>query len=146
MRSEHDQKTPLTALYRNRRAVYGLVGGRCRQSGAVQFPPSPQPLSGPGPLEPFPLAESPARVVTHTADHLTHTPDPPAHYGAIEFAVGARLTTEFTDSDPNEIFVGAPMRMTFRIKAFDERRKFVKYFWKAMADVRKASAAAVEDQ
>lgn len=146
MRSEHDQKTPLTALYRNRRAVYGLVGGRCRQSGAVQFPPSPQPLSGPGPLEPFPLAESSARVVTHTADHLTHTPDPPAHYGAIEFAVGARLTTEFTDTDPNEIFVGAPMRMTFRIKAFDERRKFVKYFWKAMADVRKASAAAVEDQ
>src|SRR3546814_12230645 len=39
-RAEHDSKTALTALWRNRKAVLGLVGGRCAKTGTVQFPKS----------------------------------------------------------------------------------------------------------
>src|SRR3546814_18643661 len=37
-RAEFDQKPVLTALYRNRKAVPGLVGGRCTVTGPVPFP------------------------------------------------------------------------------------------------------------
>src|SRR3546814_10491326 len=40
MRAEHDNKTALTALWRGRKTVLGLVGGRCTKTGTVQFPRS----------------------------------------------------------------------------------------------------------
>jgi uncharacterized OB-fold protein len=82
--------------------------------------------------EEYPLADRTAVIVTHTADHLAYTPDPPSYYGMIDFEGGGRMVAEFTDVDPAEIRVGARMRMMFRIKAVDERRHFVKYFWKAV--------------
>jgi uncharacterized OB-fold protein len=50
----------------------------------------------------------------------------------IEFEGGGRMLAEFTDVDPAALATGMPMRMSFRIKAIDERRDFVKYFWKAV--------------
>lgn len=136
MRAEFDQKQPLTALYRNRRAVLGLVGGRDRVTGEVQFPKSRIAVGGSAAsldtLDDYPLAERPARVLTYTADHLAYTPDPPGCYGMIEFDGGGRMLAEFTDVDPAALDAGMPMRMSFRIKAVDERRDFVKYFWKAV--------------
>jgi 3-hydroxy-3-methylglutaryl CoA synthase len=135
MRAEYDQKQPMTALYRNRRAVLGLVGGRDRATGEVQFPKSRIAVGGSAAaldtLDDYPLAERPARVLTYTADHLTYTPDPPGCYGMIEFEGGGRMLAEFTDVDPATLATGMPMRMSFRIKAIDERRDFIKYFWKA---------------
>lgn len=133
MRAEFDQKQPLTALFRHRRAVLGLIGTRCIATGAVQFPPSALPV-GPGttgPLEPYRLADLPAKVLTFTADTLCYSPDPPAWYGMIEFTGGGRMSCEFTDVDPETMGVGQAVRMMFRIKAVDDRRSFTKYFWKA---------------
>jgi uncharacterized OB-fold protein len=135
MRAEFDQKQPMTALYRNRRAVLSLVGGRDRATGEVQFPKSRIAVGGSAAaldtLDDYPLAERPARVLTYTADHLAYTPDPPGCYGMIEFEGGGRMLAEFTDIDPAALETGLPMRMSFRIKAVDERRDFIKYFWKA---------------
>jgi len=135
MRAEFDQKQALTALYRNRAAVLGLVGGRNPQSGVIQFPKSAIPLgtttSTPSVLEDYPLADRAARIISYTADSLTFTPDPPSYYGTVEFDGGGRLLCDFTDVDPEAVVVGAPVRMMFRIKAVDERRGFIKYFWKA---------------
>lgn len=145
MRAELDQKTALSALYRNRRTVMALVGGRCTRSGSVQFPRSEisvdQNDRAQGTQEDYPLADRLARVVTYTADNLTYTPDPPCWYGAVEFEEGGRLTVEFTDLDAEEISVGAPMRMMFRIKAADAVRGFSKYFWKAVPDYGNRAAA-----
>lgn len=139
MRAEFDQKQALSALYRNRRTVLGLVGGRCTKTGTVQYPKSEIPLEAPdtttAALEDYPLADRPARVITYTADSLTYTPDPPAYYGTVEFAGGGRLVCEFTDVGPESVEVGTLMRMMFRIKAVDERRDFIKYFWKAVPAV-----------
>jgi len=42
------------------------------------------------------------------------------------------LMTNFTDVSVGEVEVGMPVRMVFRIKEFDQRRGFIRYFWKAI--------------
>ncbi|MCU0729185.1 MAG: OB-fold domain-containing protein [Sphingopyxis sp.] len=135
MRAEHDSKTALTALWRNRKAVMALVGGRCTKTGTVQFPmtelsvnPNDHALRT---QEDYPLADIRAKILTYTADALTFSPDPPDCYGNIEFEGGGRLMAQFTDMTADALDVGTPLRMMFRIKAFDENRHFRRYFWKA---------------
>ncbi|WP_321490197.1 3-oxoacyl-[acyl-carrier-protein] synthase III C-terminal domain-containing protein [uncultured Hyphomonas sp.] len=145
MRAEQDQKTALTALYRNRKAVLGLVGGKCTRTGTVQFPRSDisvnQNERAIGTQEDYPLADVPARILTFTADSLTYSPDPPSRYGMVEFEGGGRMMAEFVDADESDIAVGRQMRMAFRIKAIDEQRQFKRYFWKAIPAV---SASGME--
>ena len=71
-------------------------------------------------------------VMSFTADSLTYSPDPPAYYGMITFPEGGRFMADFTDSDKDQVKVGAKMRMTFRIRDNDQMRGgFKRYFWKA---------------
>jgi uncharacterized OB-fold protein len=79
-----------------------------------------------------PFADVPARVMSYTADRLTYTPDPPAHYGMVQFDGGGRLMIDFSDVDVGEVDVNMAMRMAFRIKEYDAQRGFTKYFWKAV--------------
>ena len=45
---------------------------------------------------------------------------------------GGRFMADFTDSDKDQVKVGAKMRMTFRIRDNDTMRGgFKRYFWKA---------------
>jgi 3-hydroxy-3-methylglutaryl CoA synthase len=136
MRAEADFKQPLTALYRNRKTVLGLVGGRCTKTGTIQFPRTDISVNrndhAIGTQEDYPLAERPARILTYTADNLTYSPDPPAYYGMIEFEEGGRMMAEFADADQDSIEVGRQVRMMFRIKSTDQIRGFTKYFWKAV--------------
>ena len=85
-----------------------------------------------GTQEDYPFAERVSRVNSFTADRLTYSPDPPAYYGMVQFEEGGRLMSDFTDISPEtEIEVGMPMRMMFRIKDYDNKRGFRRYFWKA---------------
>ena len=149
MRAELDQKPVLTAQYRERKAVLGLVGGRCSVTGTVQFPKTPisvaQNARNVYTQEDYPLAELSARVVTFTADHLTYTPLPPAYYGNIEFDGGGRMMAEIVDVAEDTLEVGMPLKMVFRIKAVDERRGFTQYFWKAAPDRRPSFVAQEEE-
>lgn len=135
MRAEQDQKTFLTAAYRNRKTVLGLVGGRCVESGAIQFPKTRISVNPNGRFvdtqEDYPLAERRASVLTYTADRLGYTPDPPGFFGMVEFEGGGRMNVDFTDASGDDVEVGKPMRMVFRIKGVDEVRGFTRYFWKA---------------
>jgi 3-hydroxy-3-methylglutaryl CoA synthase len=135
MRAEHDGKTALTALWRHRKAVLGLVGGRCTKTGTVQFPKTEIGVNAndraTGTQEDYPLAEVTAKIVTWTADSLAYSPDPPNCYGNIDFVGGGRMMAEFTDFPEGALQVGAELRMMFRIKSFDENRGFRRYFWKA---------------
>lgn len=135
MRAEGDQKQPGTTLYRQRKAVLGLVGGKCRETGTVQFPKTDISVSPNNRTQDtqddYPMADLPVRIVTYTADRLTFSPDPPTYYGNIDFEGGGRLTAEFTDVRADDVEVGREMRMVFRIKSRDTLRGFTKYFWKA---------------
>ncbi|MSP50960.1 MAG: hydroxymethylglutaryl-CoA synthase family protein [Alphaproteobacteria bacterium] len=135
MRSEVDKQTAMTTLYRNKEMILGFVGGKCRVCGTLQYPKSNicvNPNCGAvHSQDNHPFADTPAEILTWTADNLTFTADPPAHYGIVQFAAGGRFLADFTDVDPGTIDVGQPMRMTFRIKDRDRQRGFVRYFWKA---------------
>ena len=82
-----------------------------------------------------PFSETPAKVMSYTADALTYSADPPAYYGMIEFDAGGRMMADFTDVDEGGVEVGTTMRMMFRIKEHDAARGFVRYFWKAAPSV-----------
>ncbi len=135
MRAEADKGTPLTTLYRNRDMITGLVGGRCRSCGTLQFPrgrycvnPACNALDS---QDDQPFSDMQAKVMSYTADVLTYSADPPAYYGMVEFDAGGRMMADFTDIDEGKVEVGMGMRMMFRIKEQDTARGFVRYFWKA---------------
>jgi hydroxymethylglutaryl-CoA synthase len=135
LRSEVDRWTALSTLYRKRGLLTGLIGGKCTKCGTVQIPKSnicvnPN-CNAVYSQEDHPFADIPGRVNSYTADLLTFSPDPPAHYGMVQFAEGGRMMVDFTDVDQGAIQVGMPMRMVFRIKEHDAQRNFTKYFWKA---------------
>lgn len=135
MRAEADKLTPLSAMWRNREAVTGFVGGHCRQCGTLQFPRSRVCVNpncnAVDSQDPHPFAEKRARINSYTADRLTYSPDPPACYGMIQFDDGGRWMMDFTDIDADDLAVGQAMRMMFRIKDIDTQRGFRRYFWKA---------------
>jgi hydroxymethylglutaryl-CoA synthase len=135
MRADVDKFTPLSTLYRKRDMLFGLVGGRCRICGTVQFPKSRICVSpncnAVNSQDDQSFADFPARVLSWSADYLTYTPDPPAHYGMVQFEPGGRLMADFTDVDIGKVDVGMAMRMVFRVKERDPQRGFVRYFWKA---------------
>jgi 3-hydroxy-3-methylglutaryl CoA synthase len=135
MRSETDKLTPLSALWRNRDTVTGMIGGKCAVCGTIQFPIS-RICANPNcnavdSEEPHPFAEKTGRVNSFTADRLTYSPDPPACYGMVQFEEGGRWMMDFTDVDADKLAVGMRMRMMFRVKDVDTQRGFRRYFWKA---------------
>jgi uncharacterized OB-fold protein len=139
MRSEAPNQTALTVLWRKRKMILGLVGGRCRECGTPQFPktdicvrPDCNRVST---QEDHPFADLPARVMTYTGDMLSACPDPPAIYGMIQFGGGGRFMADFTDCRLKDIQVGMPVRLSFRKRYHDSNRGFTGYFWKAVPQV-----------
>ncbi|MGH6876321.1 MAG: OB-fold domain-containing protein, partial [Rhizomicrobium sp.] len=136
MRAEIDRKTALSVLYRKNDMLAGLVGGKCRICGTAQFPrtrvcvnPNCNAVDS---QEPYSFAEREGTVLSWSADFLTYSMAPPSHYGMITFAEGGRFMADITDVDQGQIDTGSKVRMMFRIKDFDEKRGFRRYFWKAV--------------
>ena len=145
LRAEVDKQTGMTTLFRNKEMILSLVGGKCSECGTLQYPKSnvcANPNCGAvGSQEDQPFADMPAKLNSFTADSLTFSPDPPAYYGMVQFEDGGRGMLDLTDVDPNsELEVGQPLRMVFRIKEFDTKRGFRRYFWKATPDTEQEGA------
>ena len=135
MRAEMDNKTALTSAWRDHQRIAHFEGGRCERCGTVQFPCTRLCVNpacrGQDTQQPVSLADVPARVLSHTCDFLAYTPHPPFQFGHIDFEGGGRVMMEFADAQPDELSVGAPVRMVFRVKDLDPKRGFRRYFWKA---------------
>jgi 3-hydroxy-3-methylglutaryl CoA synthase len=135
MRGEQDKKTALSTLYRHKSAILGFVGGRCAVTGDVHYPPSRLSYTPGAPAldtqTPYKLAERQARVLSWSAEYLSYYPSPPQFYGQVDFDGGGRLLMEFTDIARGDVETGTRMEMVFRVKDLDEKRGFVRYFWKA---------------
>lgn len=135
MRAEMDNKTALSAAWRDHARASRFEGGRCSGCGTVQFPRSKVCVNpdcrAQDTQQPTSLADVPARVLSHTSDFLAYTPNPPFQFGHVDFEGGGRVLMEFADTDPDELRVGLPLRMVYRVKDFDRNRGFRRYFWKA---------------
>jgi 3-hydroxy-3-methylglutaryl CoA synthase len=136
MRAEIDKRTALSVLYRKSDMLTGLVGGKCRVCGTAQFPrtricvnPNCKAVDS---QDPHSFAETEGTILSWSADFLTFSMNPPNHYGMITFADGGRLMADITDVEQGQIDSGTKVRMAFRIKDFDDRRGFRRYFWKAV--------------
>lgn len=139
MRAENDTKTALTTEFRNKEMVTGFVGGKCSQCGTVQYPrtrycvnPNCKAIDT---QEPCSFADTPAKVMSFTADWLTYNPSPPFFYGQVQFESGGRVLMGFADTDPGQLEVGTSLKMMFRIKDLDKDRGYRRYFWKATPEL-----------
>jgi 3-hydroxy-3-methylglutaryl CoA synthase len=136
MRAEVDKRTALSVLYRKNDMLLGLVGGKCRQCGTAQFPKSRVCVNpnckAVDSQDDYGFSEREGTVLSWSADFLTYSMDPPNHYGMITFAEGGRFMTDITDVEQGQVDSGTKVRMSFRVKDRDEKRGFVRYFWKAV--------------
>lgn len=136
LRAETDKNTGLSTAYRNRGLTSGFVGGKCTRCGTAQIPAARicvnPDCGGVDTQQPQPFADAPAVLNSYTSDRLTYSMNPPAWYGMIQFAQGGRIMIDFADVQPQRgLDVGMPMRMVFRVRDYDHKRGFRRYYWKA---------------
>ncbi len=137
IRGEDVATTAVSVLWRDRREILGLVGSKCRSCGVPQYPAQGICVAcGSQEMEPYRFADKRAFIFSFTEDYLAYSINPPAIYGLIDFEGGGRFWFDFADCEPGELRVGDPVRMSFRRKDFDTRRRIYNYFWKAIPEVK----------
>jgi len=136
IRSEVPTQTAMSVLWRKRKMILGMVGGKCSKCGTPQFPkmdvcvnPDCKALHT---QEDYEFADIPATVKSFTGDLLAVSVDPPAVYGMVQFEGGGRFMADFTDCELSDVRVGQPVALSFRRRYVDKDRGFTGYFWKAV--------------
>ncbi|MBF0101805.1 MAG: SDR family NAD(P)-dependent oxidoreductase, partial [Desulfobacterales bacterium] len=138
IRAEAPTQTALTTLYRKRKMLLGLVGGKCRECQTPQFPKMDicvNPKCGAvNSQDDYEFSNIKAKIKTFTGDMLAVSLDPPQKYGMIQFEGGGRFMADFTDCELDDLKVGLPVEMAFRIRTLpsSSERGFTNYFWKAI--------------
>ncbi len=110
---------------------YAFIGSRDRSTGAVHLPPQRVSVKGGAvdEMEPIPMADVPATVVTFTIDRLAYSLSPPVIAVVIDFDGGGRFQCQLTDADPEQVKIGDRVQMTFR--RLLTANGVHNYFWKA---------------
>jgi len=136
IRAEAPTQAAMTVLWRKRKMLLGMVGGRCRDCGTPQFPKMDicvNPDCGAHhSQDDYEFADVPAKIMSFTGDLLAVSVDPPHKYGMVVFEGGGRFLADFTDCDFDDLKVGVPVQLVFRRRVEDKERGFVHYFWKAV--------------
>ncbi|MBM4315111.1 MAG: SDR family NAD(P)-dependent oxidoreductase [Deltaproteobacteria bacterium] len=144
IRAEAPTQTAMTVLWRKRKMLTGLVGGRCRDCGTPQYPKMDicvNPKCGHvDTQDDYEFADRAARIKTFTGDLLAVSVDPPNIYGMVQFDEGGRFMADFTDCELSDCKVGVPVKMVFRRRFADDERGFTGYFWKAVPQSGAAAA------
>jgi uncharacterized OB-fold protein len=124
-------RTAAPPAHRRRDWKYGFVGSRDRSSGALHLPPARVSVDGDAvdDMDPAPMADVPATVVTFTVDRLAYSLDPPIVFAVLDFDGGGRFPCELTDVDPDQVAIGDRVEMTFR--RLTTADGIHNYFWKA---------------
>ncbi|HEY8515049.1 MAG TPA: OB-fold domain-containing protein [Candidatus Binatia bacterium] len=123
------QSTPVV-LFRDRKTLLPLYGGRCKACGTVQYPPHRVCIecSDRSGLEPVKLKRT-GKVFTFVVDHVAESPDGPVVSAVIDLDGGGRVLMELTDCSPDEIEIDMPVELTFR--RYHDGFGMKNYFWKA---------------
>jgi 3-hydroxy-3-methylglutaryl CoA synthase len=124
-----DVSSPVV-LFRDRKELLPLYGGRCPKCDTVQFPKHRVCIecAHPGGLDEVKLARR-GRLFTFTNDYLFESPDPPTTHAVIDLEGGGRLYCQLTDCEPERVEIDMPLELTFR--RIHEGGGFPNYFWKA---------------
>jgi len=135
MRGEIGIKTPMSALFRERKVILSLRGSRCKKCGTPQYPYQRvcvNPDCGAiDQMEDYRFSDKRGVIFTYTGDNLAASIDPPSVYGVVDFEGGGRFWFDLTDCDLDSVKVGMPVEMTFRRRYVDEPSGVHGYSWKA---------------
>ncbi len=117
--------------FRSERWKYAFVGSKDASTGAIHLPPQRVSVKGGAvdEMEPIPMADVPATVVTFTIDRLAYSLSPPVIAVVIDFDGGGRFQCQLTDADPDTVKIGDRVSMTFR--RLLTANGVHNYFWKA---------------
>ena len=136
MRGEISIRTPMSALFRERKVVLALCGSKCKKCGTPQYPYQRvcvNPDCGAiDQMKDYRFSDKKGVVFTYTGDNLAASIDPPSIYGLVDFDGGGRFWFDFSDCDLDSVKVGMPVEMTFRRRYVDEPSGVHGYSWKAM--------------
>jgi len=126
---EPDDDSSAVVLWREARQNLALTGVRCQKCGTVQYPKQRVCFicQAKDQFDEVKMSRQ-GTVFTFTHDHLVATPEPPTTMTVVEFEAGGRLYCRMTDSEPEQVRVGMPVEMTFRL--LHRGRGFNNYFWK----------------
>lgn len=141
LRSEEDQWTRWSQLWRKRREVLGLWGTRCKKCSTPQYPlqricVNPE-CGAVQEMEPYCFSDKKGSIASFTGDNLAASMNPPAIYGQVVFEEGGKYMFDFTDCDLESLSTGMTVEMSFRRKYRDEKRDISGYFWKAVPIIEK---------
>ncbi len=117
-------------LFRDRKELLPLYGGRCPACGVVQFPKHRACIEcghATG-LDDVRLARR-GTLFTYTHDHMFESPDPPVTHAVVDLDGGGRLYLQLTDCDAEGVAIDMPLELTFR--RLHGGGGFHNYFWKA---------------
>jgi len=122
--------TSLPVLWRDRKSVLALYGGKCRKCGTPHFPLQRVCFGckSKDSMDEVRLAGKKAELYTFTKDNLFASVDPPMVMSVVEIEGGYRIYCQMTDRNPDRVKVGMPLEMTFR--KIHEARGLNNYFWK----------------
>ncbi len=109
----------------------GFVGSKDRSTGTLHLPPARVSSAGGAvdDMEPAPMADVAATVITFTIDKLSYSPSPPIVFAVVDFDGGGRFPVELTDVDADTVAIGDRVEMTFR--RLSTADGIHNYFWKA---------------
>jgi 3-hydroxy-3-methylglutaryl CoA synthase len=135
MRGEISIKTPMSALFRERKVILSCRGSKCKKCGTPQYPYQRvcvNPDCGAiDQMEDYRFSDKNGVLFTYTGDNLAASIDPPSVYGIVDFEGGGRFWFDLTDCDLDSVKVGMPVEMTFRRRYVDESSGVHGYSWKA---------------
>jgi 3-hydroxy-3-methylglutaryl CoA synthase len=124
-----DTSTPVS-MFRDRRELLPLYGGRCPRCAVVQFPMHRICIEcgHRGGLDATRLGRR-GTVFTFTHDHLAEGPMVPSSHAVVDLEGGGRIYVQLTDCEPDAITIDLPVELTFR--KYHEGFGMKNYFWKA---------------
>ena len=134
MEGEADRRpqyiSSLPMMWRDRKQVLPLHGGRCRNCGNIQFPIQRvcAYCQAKDNYEEVRLADKTATVFTFSMDERAVEVDPPRVWTISDFDDGGRIYCTMTDRDTEKIDIGMQVEMTFR--KIHEGAGVHNYFWK----------------
>jgi hydroxymethylglutaryl-CoA synthase len=136
LRAEEDLWTRWSSVWRERKLILGLWGGKCKKCGTAQLP-SQKVCVNPDcgavdAMEAYRFSDKIAHIASYTGDMLAASFNPPSVYGAVNFVGGGKYYFDFTDCDLESLATGMSVSMSFRRKYYDPKRDIVGYFWKAV--------------
>jgi len=120
----------LPMMWRDRKQVTPLHGGRCRKCGNIQFPIQRvcAYCQAKDDYEEVRLADKKATVFTFSMDERAVEVDPPRVWTINDLDGGGRIYCTMTDRDTEQIEIGMGVEMTFR--KIHEGAGLHNYFWK----------------